>query len=91
MRNGFGRSPSSSPHLVALKSQLICWNTWWRRLHLYGAKQLAGNCRRSGRCWEVVPHPGEAAPRPTRVKLFSTFEKGQYGRKHQKPSAKKGT
>jgi hypothetical protein len=37
-----------------------------------------------------MPHPGEAAPRPRHVKLFSTFEKGQDGRKHQKPTAKKG-
>jgi hypothetical protein len=38
--------------------------------------------------YEVVRHPGEAVPRPRRLKLFSTNEKGQDGRNHQKPSPK---
>lgn len=28
---------------------------------------------------EVLRHPGEATPQPTRVKLFNTFKVGAYG------------
>jgi len=44
----------------------------------------------SGRCWESCVARVRQGPGPTRVKLFSTFEKGQYGPKHQMPSPKRG-
>jgi hypothetical protein len=67
---------------------LICGLTR-RLLDRISGVLLASSATSSLPLYEVVS-PGPGGSRATRVKLFSIFEKGQYWRKHQKPSPKRG-